>query len=98
MVIKRIFFALALLLLLLGGLIFVHLSTSGLEYSRYNPSWNGTSAFFLAVEDRGGVEIHSPAKLDSYSDALLLIIQPSGNFTPEEASIIRPFSNGEILW
>lgn len=79
-----------LILLIAGGTVFVHATTTTEEYSRHNIGWNGTSA--LAAE-----EVRDPGDLDP--DATLLILAPEGSFTPEEVGYLRTFldSGGRIL-
>jgi hypothetical protein len=79
--------------ILAGAVILVafQFSTTDLEYSRYNPNWNGTSAFFDLVEAHHGGELHSAAQLAGREGSLLLIIAPRGNLTPDERMLYREF-------
>jgi hypothetical protein len=72
--------AVLLVFVLVAG---VHLSTSYDQYSRYNIQWNGTSSFFLTLEEAGAHEIRDPADLSSYDNASLLVIAPAGIPDPE---------------
>ncbi len=78
---------------LAGAVILVafQFSTTNLEYSRYNPDWNGTSAFFGLVEAPHGVELHSAAQLTGREGSMLLIIAPRGDLTPDERLRYREF-------
>jgi hypothetical protein len=79
--------------ILAGAVILVALqfSTTNLEYSRYNPGWNGTSAFFGLVEAHRGIEMHSAMQLEGKEGAMLLIIAPRGDLTPDERIRYRQF-------
>jgi hypothetical protein len=73
---------------LLGAVLILtaHLSGNSLEFSRYNPNWNGTSQFFSDLDRHHTSEILDPAQLSAYhSTGLLLIIAP-----------LRPPTSGEI--
>ena len=78
---------------LAGAVILVALqfSTTNLEYSRYNPDWNGTSAFFGLMEEHHGVELHSATQLAGREGSMLLIIAPRGDLTPDERLRYREF-------
>jgi hypothetical protein len=89
--IKKTFLVLTIFLLFLVGLVFFHLSTSGLEYSRYNTNWNGTSRIFDMAEEHGATEILLPQDLSAYSDALLLVIEPNGTISADEGIYYRAF-------
>jgi hypothetical protein len=85
---------------LAGAVILVALqfSTTNLEYSRYNPGWNGTSAFFGLVEAHHGTELHSATQLEGREGSMLLIIAPRGDLTPDERTLYRRFlSEGNTL-
>ena len=86
--------------ILAGAVILVafQFSTTNLEYSRYNPSWNGTSAFFDLVETHHGIELHSATQLEGREGSMLLIIAPRGDLTPDERTLYRKFlSAGNTL-
>ncbi|MDD3856531.1 MAG: DUF4350 domain-containing protein [Methanoculleus sp.] len=74
-----------LILLIAGGAVFVHATTTTEEYSRYNVGWNGTSA--LAAEEVRDLEDLDPG-------ATLLILAPEGDFTADEVGYLRTFLDG----
>ena len=43
--------------------LFLHLTTTNGEFSRYNPQWNGTSVVFDALDAHGSVMVSDPADL-----------------------------------
>lgn len=79
-----------LILLLAGGAVYAHATTTAEEFSRYNVGWNGTSA--LAVE-----EVRDLAHLDP--TATLLILAPDRSFTAEDVGYLRAFLDhgGRVL-
>jgi hypothetical protein len=86
--------------ILAGAVILVALqfSTTNLEYSRYNPGWNGTSTFFGLVEAHQGIELHSATQLEGREGAMLMIIAPRSDLTPDERVRYRQFlSAGNTL-
>ena len=84
--------ALAILLVLLAGIaITAHLSTTDLEFSRYNAGWTGTSGFFSDLERRGARDLGSYDDLAGRSDTTLLLIAPNGSFSPGEIARVREF-------
>ena len=57
--------AVGLILLIAAIALFLHLSSTDDELSRYNPQWNGTSAVFEALEGRGSVRSGTlPSSMD----------------------------------
>jgi hypothetical protein len=84
-------------------LLFVHLSTTDLEFSRFNTEWNGTSRFFWAFSAAGGTDVTDLAELGGEEDALLqgssmlrgssmlIMIAPAGNLSPDRAEYLRLF-------
>ncbi len=88
--ISRVLLVTAGVLLILGALLGIHLSTTDLEYSRYNSGWNGTSALFSRLDAAGAAEVRGPADLER-SNGTLLLIAPAGNVTPEDAAHYRSF-------
>jgi hypothetical protein len=78
---------------LAGAVILVafQFSTTNLEYSRYNPDWNGTSSFFGLLEAHHGVELRSVPQLAGREESMLLIIAPRGDLTPDELLRYREF-------
>ncbi len=89
---QRETWAILLVLLLAGGVIFVHVTTTTEEYSRYNIGWNGTSD--LAAE-----EVRDLRDLSRYPGATLLILAPDQPFTPEDVGYLRMFldDGGHVL-
>lgn len=87
---QREAWAVLLILLLAGGAIFTHATTTTEEYSRCNIGWNGTSA--LAAEEIRDLKNLPPG-------ATLLILAPDRPFSPEEAGYLRTFleSGGRLL-
>lgn len=80
------------LAVLIGAVaLFVHLSTTDAEFSRYNPSWNGTSAFFAALDERGAVGVADPGELAGHPNATLLVVAPGRAPTAAEAAAYRAF-------
>jgi hypothetical protein len=74
--------------------LYLHLTTSTAEFSRYNSGWNGTSLFFEDIDGRGAVMITDlPAILD-YPGSRLLIMAPDRTFTPEELGTLRSYLAG----
>jgi hypothetical protein len=75
----------------------VHVSSCDDEFSRYNPSWNGTSAYFSALEGRGAVAVDDPAALAG--NATLLVVAPGRAPTAAEADAYRAFvrSGGTLV-
>lgn len=80
------------LVVLIGTVaLFLHLSSTDGEFSRYNPSWNGTSTYFSALDERGAVAVRDPAALAGYANATLLIVAPGRAPTADEAAAYRAF-------
>jgi hypothetical protein len=74
--------------------LMAHLSTTGLEYSRYNFEWTGTSAFFSLAERQGARDLSSYADLAGRNDTLLLVLVPGGPFSPDEIASVAAFLAG----
>ena len=81
----------ALLILITALALSAHLSTTALEYSRYNQEWTGTSGFFTVLEEQGARDLGSFSSLPDQDNALLLIIAPGSTFTAEETADLRAF-------
>ena len=71
--------------------LFVHFSATDAEFSRYNPSWNGSSAYYAALDERGAVGIDDPAALGGHANATLLVVAPARGPTPGEAAAYASF-------
>jgi hypothetical protein len=81
------------LILLVIILLAFHLSATNLEYSRYNPSWNGTSAFFSYLEETPGyIEIRESRDILSYNSSVLFIIGVEGGFSSDEIRNYRRYA------
>jgi hypothetical protein len=81
------------LILLVIILLAFHLSSTNLEYSRYNPSWNGTSAFFGYLEDNGGyTEVRNIRDILPYNDSVLFIIGVEDGFSSDEIRNYRRYA------
>jgi hypothetical protein len=81
------------LILVVIILLAFHLSATNLEYSRYNPSWNGTSAFFGYLEDSTGyIEIQESRDILPYNASVLFLIGPDGRFSGDEIRNYRSFA------
>jgi hypothetical protein len=74
--------------------LIAHFSTTGLEYSRYNWEWTGTSGFFSLAERKGAGDLLSYDSLAGRNDTLLLVIFPEGPFTAEETGALSAFLAG----
>ena len=88
------------LVVLIGAVaLFVHLSSTDAEFSRYNPSWNGTSAYFSALDGRGAVAVDDPAALAGRANATLLVVAPGRLLTADEAAAYAAFvrSGGTLV-
>ncbi|MDN7013633.1 DUF4350 domain-containing protein [Methanoculleus sp. FWC-SCC3] len=82
---QREAWAVLLILLLAGGAVYAHATTTTEEFSRYNVGWNGTSN--LAAE-----EVRDPGNLPP--GATLLILAPDAAFTADETGYLRAFLDG----
>lgn len=87
---QREAWAVLLVLLLAGGAVYAHATTTTEEFSRYNVGWNGTSN--LAAE-----EVRDLRGLDPQTT--LLILAPDVSFTADEIGYLRAFldSGGRVL-
>lgn len=90
--------AVGVVLLIAAVTLVLHLSTTDLEFSRYNPGWNGTSTVFGTFEERGVVMIRDPAELAGQTEETLLVVAPGRPPTGDEAETIRAFvASGNTL-
>lgn len=71
-----------------------HLSGTTVDYSRYNPEWNGTSLFFRAMEDRGAAMVANINDLKDTGNGLFLVMAPEGELPVDEVSTLRLFMSG----
>lgn len=86
--------------LVLFGLIAMlsHFSGTTLDYSRYNPEWNGTSRFFEMIGEQDAVTITRFEDLPSHGDALLLMPAPEDEYREDEiAHLVEFLEGGNIL-
>ncbi len=89
---KNAFRLAGILLLAALALLLVHLSSNDMEFSRYNPGWNGTSAFFSALDRHQVTMVSEPGGLvGAGPGATLLIIAPGRPPTDDELSAYRSF-------
>jgi len=74
--------------------LYLHLTTSTAEFSRYNTQWNGTSLFFGDLEERGAVMVTDLAGIPSYPDSRLLLLAPDRAFSAGDLGAIRSYVTG----
>lgn len=91
---RPVFIIAAVLLAAAAALVPLHLSVTNEEFSRYNPQWNGTSAFYARFEDAGGVEADGPGDPRAGGARILLVIAPYRNFSAAEGGRYRAFLSG----
>lgn len=80
-----------LILIIAAVILFIHLTTTDTEFSRYNQQWNGTSTFFHELEGRGGQMIEDPKELRTKKGSTLLVIAPGRRPSSEEGDAYRAF-------
>lgn len=82
--------------LILAGVIalLTHISGTTMDYSRYNPEWNGTSRLFQVMDERGAIMVDRLDELPNSADCLLFIPAPEGEFGTDEISRLRLFLEG----
>ena len=84
--------ALALCVLAVAlGVLIVHLTTTADEFGRYNPDWNGTSAFFDSLNRHDVVTIADPSALAGYTNTTLLVVAPDIRFTQNDLNDYRDY-------
>ena len=83
--------AVGLVLVACAVALVVHLSATDAEFSRHNPSWNGSSSFYDALEARGAVEVGDPADLAGRTGSTLLVVAPSVAPGAADAARYREF-------
>ncbi|MBP2133122.1 hypothetical protein J2128_001043 [Methanomicrobium sp. W14] len=90
---KKFIYVLIFLLIISAFALDIHFSSSYEEYSMYNSNWNGTS-FFIddAVSDKA-VLVEDYSVLKTAENSTLLIIEPDGDFSPDELRILRDYKN-----
>jgi hypothetical protein len=95
MTIRAAFWIAAAILLAASFMLVMHLSANNMEFSRYNPGWNGTSAFFSDLDRHRSFDIDVPEKLAAYpKNATLLIIAPQHHPSTRELAAYSAFLKG----
>ncbi len=90
--------AVGLLLIIAAVTLFVHLSATDAEFSRYNQQWNGTSQFFDRLETGGARMIEDLDEVEGKRDTTLLIIAPGRKPTEPEKEAYRDYlTDGNTL-
>lgn len=89
--IKRVYAFAACAAICVAAVMVLHLSITTTEFSRHNPYWNGTSAFFSRAEAAGAVEIRDLLMLESAEGTRLLIIAPAEDFTDADIGRYRSY-------
>jgi Domain of unknown function (DUF4350) len=84
-----------LLAIILAGLscipLYVHLTTSGTDYSRLNYNWNGTSLYLDRLQDQEAIMITDLSAIQGRTGSRLLLIAPDRTFTPEDLGTLRSY-------
>ena len=89
---RRAFWIAGFVLLAAALLLTAHLTSTTLEFSRYNTGWNGTSLFFSGLDRHRVTDIPDPAGLTPYENtAILLIIAPEREPSGQETDAYRAF-------
>jgi len=88
-----------IIIFLTGSITIIHLTTTTMDFSRYNPYWNGTSIFFEKAKSYHVKEISSIGNIEGLKNSSLLIISPLQDFSDNDATSIRKFlQNGNSLF
>ena len=91
-IIKAISWITGLILVIALFLIIFQLSANNLEFSRYNPGWNGTTSFFSDLDRHHTLDANDPSALAGQPrNATLLIIAPKRYPTAPELAAYRDF-------
>ena len=91
-IIKAAYWIVGIVLLMAALILATHLTSNNLDFSQYNPDWNGTSRFFSDLDRHHTVMIQDSAQLASYrNNALLLIIAPERSPTGAEITAYQAF-------
>jgi hypothetical protein len=88
---SRVVWAASLVITFALIVLVVHLSTTGLEFSRWNTDWNGTSDFFTLLEGQGVVEVFDYRSLPEKPGNVLFIVSVRDAFREEEMSRLKAF-------
>jgi hypothetical protein len=90
--VRTAFWIAGFVLLAAALLLTAHLTSTTLEFSRYNTGWNGTSLFFSGLDRHQVTDITDPAGLTPYKNTtILLIIAPEREPTGQETDAYRAF-------
>ena len=90
--IRSVFWIAGLVLLAAAFVLVLHLSTTNMEFSRYNSGWNGTSSFSSDLDRHRSIDIYEPQKLTGNPrNSTLLIIAPERHPTPQELAAYRAY-------
>lgn len=90
---------LAILVIISMLAVDIHFSSSYEEYSMYNSNWNGTSMFISYAIDSGAELIENYDALNGIKNSTLIIIEPDGDFSPDELRNIRDYrTNGNKIF
>jgi len=90
--VRTAFWIAGFILLAAALLLTAHLTSTTLEFSRYNTGWNGTSLFFSGLDRHKVTDITDPAGLTPYTNTtILLIIAPEREPTGPETEAYRAF-------
>ncbi|WP_292423366.1 DUF4350 domain-containing protein [Methanoregula sp.] len=91
-IIKAAYWIVGIVLLMAALILATHLTSNNLDFSQYNPDWNGTSRFFSDLDRHHTVMVQDSAQLASYrNNALLLIIAPERSPTGAEITAYQAF-------
>ncbi|MDD1653789.1 MAG: DUF4350 domain-containing protein [Methanomicrobiales archaeon] len=71
--------------------LYLHLTQSTAEYSRYNTQWNGTSVFVGELVERDAVLVPDLRRIPSAQSSRLLLIAPDGTYTAGDLGAIRSY-------
>jgi hypothetical protein len=91
MTIKTDYFITVIMLIATIFLLISYLSANNLEFSRYNPGWNGTSGFFDLPDRHTTEDIFNSSSLSGRESSILLIIAPRDQYQTEDLSHYRAF-------
>lgn len=83
--------AVGLVLIIAAVALFLHISSTDADFSRYNSQWNGTSEVFDALDGHDTIMVRDLAALRGRHNATLLMIAPVRAPTAEEGAAYRDF-------
>ncbi len=92
--------AVTVLLIIIFVIAFLaHVTTTPLEFSRYNRAWTGTSDLFADLDYHGAYDLISYEDLTIRNDTLILIIAPGKSFSESDAAAFQDFlEDGNTLF